>query len=169
RGGRGLRHPEIVPDPLHDHHRRPGQHFRQFRRRGVPGPVARPPEEHPGRPAWLGDRPCRARRTDDRRRADRDLPDRRTARHRPALAAGERETPALALPALRGRPMTRPADSRRPSTSTFGRRPMKKPFAALVAAAIAAATPALADLQIPNLSYRTGPYAPGGIPYADGF
>lgn len=48
---------------------------------------------------------------------------------------------------------------------------MKTSFAALVAAAIAATTaaPALADLMIPNLSYRTGPYAPGGIPYADGF
>lgn len=41
----------------------------------------------------------------------------------------------------------------------------------LMAAAMAAciAGPAMADLVIPNLSYRTGPYAPGGIPYADGF
>jgi branched-chain amino acid transport system substrate-binding protein len=48
---------------------------------------------------------------------------------------------------------------------------MKTSFAALATAAIAATTaaPALADLMIPNLSYRTGPYAPGGIPYADGF
>ncbi len=47
---------------------------------------------------------------------------------------------------------------------------MKKSFATLAAAAIvAAATPAMADLNIPSLSYRTGPYAPGGIPYADGF
>jgi branched-chain amino acid transport system substrate-binding protein len=48
---------------------------------------------------------------------------------------------------------------------------MKKSFAAIVAAAIAVTTaaPALADLVVPNLSYRTGPYAPGGIPYADGF
>ncbi|MDZ4096577.1 MAG: ABC transporter substrate-binding protein [Paracoccaceae bacterium] len=46
---------------------------------------------------------------------------------------------------------------------------MKTTFAALVAAAIAAPAPAMADLNIPNLSYRTGPYAPGGIPYADGF
>ncbi|QDZ01370.1 ABC transporter substrate-binding protein [Nitratireductor mangrovi] len=29
--------------------------------------------------------------------------------------------------------------------------------------------PALADLMVPSLSYRTGPYAPNGIPYADGF
>ena len=27
----------------------------------------------------------------------------------------------------------------------------------------------LADLVIPSLSYRTGPYSPGGIPFADGF
>jgi branched-chain amino acid transport system substrate-binding protein len=47
---------------------------------------------------------------------------------------------------------------------------MKKTFAALAALAIAASTvPASADLMIPNLSYRTGPYAAGGIPYADGF
>lgn len=47
---------------------------------------------------------------------------------------------------------------------------MKKSLATLAAAAIvAAATPAMADLNIPSLSYRTGPYAPGGIPYADGF
>jgi len=36
-------------------------------------------------------------------------------------------------------------------------------------AALLAAGPAMAELVIPNLSYRTGPYAPGGIPYADGF
>nr|WP_232962685.1 ABC transporter substrate-binding protein [Paracoccus tegillarcae] len=32
-----------------------------------------------------------------------------------------------------------------------------------------AAAPAMADLVVPNLSYRTGPYAANGIPYADGF
>lgn len=47
---------------------------------------------------------------------------------------------------------------------------MKKTFAALAAMALVASTvPASADLMIPNLSYRTGPYAAGGIPYADGF
>ena len=48
---------------------------------------------------------------------------------------------------------------------------MKKTFTALAAAAIAAtvAAPAMADLTVPNLSYRTGPYAANGIPYADGF
>lgn len=47
---------------------------------------------------------------------------------------------------------------------------MKTTFAALAAAAIAAtSTPAFADLVVPNLSYRTGPYAANGIPYADGF
>ncbi|HEX9857461.1 MAG TPA: ABC transporter substrate-binding protein [Paracoccaceae bacterium] len=46
---------------------------------------------------------------------------------------------------------------------------MKKTFAGIVAAAMVSAVPAMADLNIPNLSYRTGPYAPGGIPYADGF
>lgn len=45
---------------------------------------------------------------------------------------------------------------------------MKKTLTAL-ALAMAVATPALAELVVPNLSYRTGPYAPSGIPYADGF
>ena len=32
-----------------------------------------------------------------------------------------------------------------------------------------AAAPALADLVFPSLSYRTGPYAANGIPFADGY
>ncbi len=41
----------------------------------------------------------------------------------------------------------------------------------LTSAALAAliAGPALADLMIPDLSYRTGPYAAGGIPFSDGY
>ncbi|MEM6438565.1 MAG: ABC transporter substrate-binding protein [Pseudomonadota bacterium] len=42
-------------------------------------------------------------------------------------------------------------------------------LALAAAAAMTAATPALADLVIPTLNYRTGPFAPNGIPYADGF
>ena len=41
-----------------------------------------------------------------------------------------------------------------------------------LAAAVAVtmgAGPALADLVFPSLSYRTGPYATGGIPFADGY
>lgn len=45
---------------------------------------------------------------------------------------------------------------------------MKKTLTA-IALAIGLATPAMADLMIPNLSYRTGPYAANGVPYADGF
>ncbi|MCC0062745.1 MAG: ABC transporter substrate-binding protein [Defluviimonas sp.] len=45
---------------------------------------------------------------------------------------------------------------------------MNKTLTAL-ALVLATATPALADLVVPSLSYRTGPYAPNGIPYADGF
>lgn len=41
--------------------------------------------------------------------------------------------------------------------------------AATLALAAAIATPAAADLVVPNLSYRTGAFAAGGIPYADGF
>ncbi len=42
-------------------------------------------------------------------------------------------------------------------------------LAIAAATALAVATPAAADLAIPLLSYRTGAYAPNGIPYADGF
>jgi len=38
-----------------------------------------------------------------------------------------------------------------------------------MAAAMMLAGPALADLTFPNLTYRTGPYAVNGIPYADGY
>ena len=37
------------------------------------------------------------------------------------------------------------------------------------AAALALAGPATAELVIPDLSYRTGPYAAGGIPFSDGY
>ena len=36
-------------------------------------------------------------------------------------------------------------------------------------AALMATGPALAELVIPDLSYRTGPYAAGGIPFSDGY
>jgi branched-chain amino acid transport system substrate-binding protein len=39
----------------------------------------------------------------------------------------------------------------------------------LTIAALCAAAPAAADLVFPSLSYRTGPYAAGGIPFADGY
>ena len=46
-------------------------------------------------------------------------------------------------------------------------------FKLLVASAAAAmvmgTAPAFADLVFPSLSYRTGPYAPNGIPFADGY
>ena len=46
---------------------------------------------------------------------------------------------------------------------------MKLKFASLVAGAVMAAAPAMADLIVPNLSYRTGPYGANGTQYADGF
>jgi len=47
---------------------------------------------------------------------------------------------------------------------------MKLRFATLVALAVATAVPAMAqDLHFPSLSYRTGPFAAGGIPFADGY
>lgn len=43
-------------------------------------------------------------------------------------------------------------------------------LAAAIAVATTAAMPVLAqDLHFPMLNYRTGPFAPGGIPFADGY
>jgi len=42
-------------------------------------------------------------------------------------------------------------------------------IAAAAAAAALGAGPALADLVFPALDYRTGPYAAGGVPFADGY
>ncbi|GAA6180932.1 MULTISPECIES: ABC transporter substrate-binding protein [unclassified Shimia] len=46
---------------------------------------------------------------------------------------------------------------------------MKLKFASMALTAVMAAAPAMADLVFPSLSYRTGPYAAGGIPFADGY
>jgi len=42
-------------------------------------------------------------------------------------------------------------------------------LATMAVTAVMAAAPAMADLVFPSLSYRTGPYAAGGIPFADGY
>jgi branched-chain amino acid transport system substrate-binding protein len=47
--------------------------------------------------------------------------------------------------------------------------PMKYKLGTLAIAAVMGASPVLADLVFPSLSYRTGPYAAGGIPFADGY
>ena len=46
---------------------------------------------------------------------------------------------------------------------------MNKKLATLALGALMAAGPAMADLVFPSLSYRTGAYAAGGIPFADGY
>lgn len=46
---------------------------------------------------------------------------------------------------------------------------MKMKLTTLALSAMMAAGPALAELVIPALSYRTGPYAAGGVPFADGY
>ena len=46
---------------------------------------------------------------------------------------------------------------------------MKYKLATWAAAALMAASPAMAELVFPSLSYRTGPYAANGIPFADGY
>lgn len=44
-----------------------------------------------------------------------------------------------------------------------------KKLAALAVAASMMAAPVMAELVIPDLSYRTGPYAAGGTPFSDGY
>lgn len=46
---------------------------------------------------------------------------------------------------------------------------MKYKLGTMAVAAMMAASPVLADLVFPSMSYRTGPYAAGGIPFADGY
>ncbi|TCO69640.1 ABC transporter substrate-binding protein [Rhodovulum euryhalinum] len=46
---------------------------------------------------------------------------------------------------------------------------MKLKLASVALGALMAAGPALADLVFPDLSYRTGPFAAGGIPFSDGY
>lgn len=46
---------------------------------------------------------------------------------------------------------------------------MKKTLTSMAVAATMVAAPVMADLVYPSLSYRTGPYAAGGIPFADGY
>jgi branched-chain amino acid transport system substrate-binding protein len=46
---------------------------------------------------------------------------------------------------------------------------MKFKLTTLALTALMAAGPAMAELVIPSMSYRTGPFAAGGIPFADGY
>ncbi|MEM7520190.1 MAG: ABC transporter substrate-binding protein [Pseudomonadota bacterium] len=46
---------------------------------------------------------------------------------------------------------------------------MKYKLGTMAVATLMAASPVMADLVFPSLSYRTGPYAAGGIPFADGY
>ncbi|TNJ41062.1 ABC transporter substrate-binding protein [Phaeobacter sp. B1627] len=46
---------------------------------------------------------------------------------------------------------------------------MKLKLTTLALGALMMAGPAMADLVFPDLSYRTGPYAAGGIPFSDGY
>lgn len=46
---------------------------------------------------------------------------------------------------------------------------MKMKLTTMAVAAVMAAGPVMADLVFPSLSYRTGPFAAGGIPFADGY
>jgi len=47
--------------------------------------------------------------------------------------------------------------------------PMKMKLATMAVAGLMAASPVMAELVFPSMSYRTGPFAAGGIPFADGY
>jgi hypothetical protein len=120
--------------------------------------------------------------------ADHVLPDRGAARAGASLGASEGETEVVALPALRGAMVggivhptivvrARAAKRRQPGPNpgvrhigiTNGRKDPMKKLATMAIAGVMAASPALADLVFPSLSYRTGPFAANGIPFADGY
>ena len=46
---------------------------------------------------------------------------------------------------------------------------MKKTLISLAIASVTLGAPVSAELVYPSLSYRTGPFAVGGIPFADGY
>ena len=58
---------------------------------------------------------------------------------------------------------------RRPKSDKMGEKPMKFKLLAAAVSSIALASPVFADLVLPWMSYRTGPYAVAGIPLADGY
>src|SRR6266850_2429876 len=127
------------------------------------------------------------------RHADMLSPDRRATRVRPFVGPRKGENETLAVPILILRPagegMRRSAERRRPSLRRFqgsrvphgnSRRKqcggflMSYKLLGLAVAAIggtALAEPAFAQANeqfLPALVYRTGPYAPNGVPFANG-
>ena len=56
RSGRGLWHHQVVPGPVHGHHRRAGIDLRQSLRGGLPGAAAGGAEDRAGRTGWAGRR-----------------------------------------------------------------------------------------------------------------
>src|SRR5439155_1471193 len=117
-------------------------------------------ERHGGRAIRHGPgarRPAEAVRADGVRRSHHLLSDRRAARTGAALADNQREAAALAVS-----PLTR-------RRTRMDRRLLSVLLA--VAVMVAPVAPALAAGEdfIPLLVYRTGPYAPSGIPIANGF
>ena len=132
-------------------------------------------------PGWLGIRLSTATAQPSRvhglRRADRVLPDRRAAR--PGAAVGDRqgEAAALAVPALialgfatQGRRYEAGPPHQGGTTMSTARRQRfwarRSPRQALT---VAAPAQAQNEQFIPGLVYRTGAYAPNGIPFANGF
>ena len=102
--GAAVRHPAQLPGAVHRHHRRAGIDPWQLSG-GDPDRGAAGGAEHAAAGAGAADqfRHGGTSERDDRGRADRVLPDHRTARAGPALGADPRKAYHLALPALRRR------------------------------------------------------------------
>src|SRR5216110_2003783 len=157
----GLRHHAVLPRPVHGDHRRARLDPRLLPRRRLHRAGADLPHERAtGRgPAPAGGA-AEAVRADGVRRSHHLLPDRGAARTRAALADRQGETAPVAVP---------PLNTRRTPMS------LKTLLGGALAVALVAG-PMAAEVRaqpkemfIPLLVYRTGPYAPSGIPIANGF
>ncbi len=101
RGSRQLQHQRVVPDPVHGDHRRARQPRRLVLRRGLHLGAADRAARAAGAPRRADQcRDGRAPAVHDRRGAHHLLPDRRTARARPAVADREAETQGVAVSLL---------------------------------------------------------------------
>src|SRR5262249_42784037 len=162
RRDRGLRHRAVVSRAVHDHHRGPRLDPRIVPGRRVHRAGADLPHQcsAPAAPAHAR-RAAEAGGADGVRRLDHLLPDRRAVRTRSLVADHQGKTTAVAVPTLRRRP-----------------RMTLSVCAIALLSVVVPARPALApapggaqgkDIFVPLLVYRTGPFAPSGIPIANGF
>src|SRR5262249_9647752 len=153
-GGK-FRHQPVVPRPLHDYHWRPWNCARLVPRRRFSRSTSAFPQR----------RPCGlARHFPSRRKACRDayhgdldrlLSHRRAAWVREDLANHTREAAAMAISVLK-----------KEDCMAFTKRLIA---GALLCSLAAAPAVQAAELIVPALEYRTGAYAPNGVPFWNGF